>query len=81
MKINDVVVTGKHDPALASFDDLMTSFMKTHKVPGASLAVTRQGQLMYARGFGYAGVFEEVLLQNLARSPSCFLGQVQFAME
>ena len=54
MKINDVVVTGKHDPALASFDDLMTSFIKTHKVPGASLAVTRNGQLMYARGFGYA---------------------------
>ena len=54
MKINDVIVTGRHDPALASFDDLMTSFVKTHKVPGASLAVTRQGQLMYARGFGYA---------------------------
>lgn len=54
MKINEVVVTGKHDPALSSFDELMTSFMKTHRVPGASLAVTRQGQLMYARGFGYA---------------------------
>ncbi|MFP6574653.1 MAG: serine hydrolase domain-containing protein, partial [Pirellulaceae bacterium] len=63
MKINDVVVTGKHDPALSSFDELMTSFMKTHRVPGASLAVTRQGQLMYARGFGYADLETKQLVE------------------
>ena len=54
MSIQGVQVTGKHDPRLASFDELMTGFIKTHQVPGASLAVTRHGQLVYARGFGYA---------------------------
>jgi len=54
MVINDILVTGKHDPALMSFDHLMTQFISKHQVPGASLAVTRDRQLVYARGFGYA---------------------------
>jgi len=51
---SDVVATGKHNPALQSFDDLMISFVSEHNVPGASLAVTRHGKLVYARGFGFA---------------------------
>ncbi|HSZ56920.1 MAG TPA: serine hydrolase domain-containing protein [Tepidisphaeraceae bacterium] len=50
------VVTGPEDPRLASFDRLMISFVDQHKVPGAALAVARDGQLVYARGFGYADV-------------------------
>ena len=42
--------------ALKPFDDLMASFMAEHKVPGAAVAVTRGGRLVYARGFGYADV-------------------------
>jgi len=49
-------ITGPADPNLESFDRLMTSFVAEHKVPGASLAVTRNGKLVYARGFGYADV-------------------------
>jgi len=49
-------ITGHQEPSLKSFDDLMTSFMAEHKVPGAALAVTRGGRLVYARGFGYADV-------------------------
>lgn len=49
-------VTGSADARLASFDGLMTSFVREHKVPGAALAVTRGGRLVYARGFGYADV-------------------------
>jgi len=47
-------VTGKADPDLAPFDRLMTSFVRENGVPGAALAVTRNGRLVYARGFGYA---------------------------
>lgn len=48
--------TGLDLPALASFDRLMTSFVAERKIPGAALAVTRQGRLVYARGFGDADV-------------------------
>jgi CubicO group peptidase (beta-lactamase class C family) len=43
--------TGRQE-ALKPFDDLMARFLKEHEVPGASLAVTRRGKLVYARGFG-----------------------------
>ena len=43
-------------PKLAAYDDLMTSFMREHKPPGAALAVTYHGRLVYARGFGHANL-------------------------
>lgn len=49
-------ITGASDPDLAPFDELMTSFVEENEVPGASLAVTKDGRLVYARGFGYASV-------------------------
>src|SRR5262249_55508771 len=49
-------VTGRAHPNLVSFDRMMTAFMKRHTVPGAALAVTKDGRLVYARGFGYADV-------------------------
>lgn len=49
-------ITGTANPDLASFDQLMTSFIEENKVPGAALAVTRFGKLAYARGFGLADV-------------------------
>lgn len=58
--------TGKHDPALAPFDQLMTSFVGEHKVPGAALAVTRHGKLVYSRGFGYADVDAHELVEPAA---------------
>ena len=42
------------DPALAPLDALMTGFVAEHAVPGAALAVARNGRLVYARGFGLA---------------------------
>ncbi len=41
-------------PKLAAYDELMTAFMREHKPPGATLAVTYHGRLVYARGFGHA---------------------------
>jgi N-acyl-D-amino-acid deacylase len=49
-------VTGEAVSELESFDALMSEFMHQHKVPGAALAVTKDGRLVYARGFGYADV-------------------------
>jgi hypothetical protein len=34
----------------------MTDFVSKHRPPGAALAVSRNGRLVYARGFGYADV-------------------------
>lgn len=55
-KESSAPVTGKERAELAPFDELMTSFIAEHKVPGAALAVSRQQRLLYARGFGYANV-------------------------
>src|SRR5262245_31604813 len=58
-----IPITGVANPNLDPFDTLMTSFVKENKVPGASLAVTRQGKLVYARGFGYADVDQKEPVQ------------------
>ena len=64
--------TGKENPDLASFDELMCSFMTERHVPGGALAVTRGGRLVYARGFGFADAQkkEPVLPTSLFRIAS-----------
>ncbi len=49
-----IPITGAADPDLAPFDDLMLKFMADNQVPGAALAVAKDGKLVYARGFGHA---------------------------
>jgi N-acyl-D-amino-acid deacylase len=49
-------VTGAHDGNLAAFDEMMVEFVTRHDVPGAALAVAKDGRLVYARGFGLADV-------------------------
>jgi CubicO group peptidase (beta-lactamase class C family) len=49
-----VPVTGKAVRALAPFDKLMTEFIRKHHLPGAALAVAKDGRIVYSRGFGYA---------------------------
>ncbi|SIN69555.1 CubicO group peptidase, beta-lactamase class C family [Singulisphaera sp. GP187] len=51
-----VVATGIADARLESFDRLMTEFLTENKLPGAALAVARNGRLVYARGFGLSDV-------------------------
>ena len=46
--------TGKQFPALVSFDELMRKFVRENNIPGAALAVAKDGRMVYARGFGYA---------------------------
>jgi N-acyl-D-amino-acid deacylase len=59
-------VTGAANRGLEPFDTLMMSFVKENKVPGASLAVTRNGKLVYARGFGYSDVEKKQPVQPAA---------------
>jgi CubicO group peptidase (beta-lactamase class C family) len=49
-----IPVTGPADADLAPFDDMMLKFLADNQIPGASLAVTKDGRLVYARGFGHA---------------------------
>lgn len=56
----DTPVTGAADAKFAPFDKLMTTFLADHKVPGATLAVARNGKPVYARGFGYADADQKV---------------------
>lgn len=59
-------VTGVADPRMAAYDNLMTDFMRQHRPPGAALAVTRNGRLVYARGFGYADIERREPVQPLS---------------
>src|SRR5262245_51892125 len=52
----DTPITGAADANLAPFDDLLTKFLKDNELPGTAAAVTRNGKLVYARGFGYSDV-------------------------
>ena len=48
-------ITGKDVPALRDFDTLLLDYLKRNKsIPGASLAMSRDGRIIYARGFGCA---------------------------
>jgi N-acyl-D-amino-acid deacylase len=47
-------VTGTAHPELSGIDRVMTAFLAKHHLPGAALAVAKDGHLVYERGFGYA---------------------------
>jgi N-acyl-D-amino-acid deacylase len=48
------VSAGRPVPPLRRFDEAFERFLRDHRIPGAAVAVTDQGRLVYARGFGYA---------------------------
>lgn len=66
------VASGKSDERFASFDRLLHDFIKEHRVPGVSVAMTQNGKLVFARGYGYADVStrEPVTPESLFRIAS-----------
>ncbi len=50
------ISTGQSVPSLSDFDTAIRQFMQHHRVPGAALAITHKGRLVYSRGFGYADI-------------------------
>ncbi len=55
--------SGDDNHAFASYDRLMHDFMKEHRVPGASVAVTHRGKVVFSRGYGYADVATQEQVQ------------------
>jgi N-acyl-D-amino-acid deacylase len=47
-------ITGRAVRGLEPFDNMMTNYLVARGLPGAAVAVAKDGQLVYARGFGYA---------------------------
>jgi N-acyl-D-amino-acid deacylase len=52
----DIQTTGQPAPRLAAFDALVTRLLQKYEVPGAALAVVKNGHLVLARGYGLADV-------------------------
>jgi uncharacterized protein (TIGR03437 family) len=46
--------TGIPVPSLAAVDTAVTELLAKHQIPGGAVAITYQGRLVYARGFGFA---------------------------
>lgn len=47
-------ISGKAVPELSSIDHAVTAFMSKWDIPGGSIALIREGKLVYSRGFGKA---------------------------
>ncbi len=46
--------TGTKVEALAPIDSMMESFLEKNELPGASIAISKNGKLVYSAGFGWA---------------------------
>jgi N-acyl-D-amino-acid deacylase len=51
-----VPITGKAGPGLEPLDPAMLAIMDRHGIPGAALAVAKDGKLLLAKGYGWANV-------------------------
>src|SRR5258708_36676909 len=47
-------IRGQRVPALDGFDAVIQRCLAEHGVPGAALAVAKDGGIVYSRGFGWA---------------------------
>ncbi len=50
--------------AIAQVDDAVYHFMQQYKVPGMSVAITRNGKLVYAKSYGKADIENNVPVSN-----------------
>ena len=51
-----VPIKGKAGPGLEPLDEAMLEVMDRHGIPGAALAVAKDGKLLLAKGYGWANV-------------------------
>lgn len=52
----EIPESGPTSAAVRPLDEMLTAFLKEHNVSGATVAVAKDGRLVYSRGFGYADV-------------------------
>src|SRR5450755_1220489 len=50
-----VPISGTPVPSLKPLDDFVVGYMTTYNLVGGALAVTKNGRLLYARGYGNLG--------------------------
>ena len=48
--------TGIPVPSMSNCDDLVENFLNTYDIPGATMAIARNGKLVYLRAFGHADI-------------------------
>ncbi len=58
-----VAQTGLNVAGMEAFDELLREFTKKHGVPGAAIAVVKDGRLVLAKGYGLADVEAGELVQ------------------
>jgi N-acyl-D-amino-acid deacylase len=56
-------ISGRTSPELARLDELLETLIRQDQLPGATVAVARQGRLVFARGFGYSDVEQQEPMQ------------------
>lgn len=58
-----IPTAGPTDPKMEPIREEMTKLMLEHQIPGVSIAVARNGKVVYASAFGYADVSEKELVK------------------
>lgn len=59
--------TGTVVPGMVSYDQLASTLLTKYQLPGCAIAVTRNGKLVFARGYGYANKATGELVQPDSR--------------
>ena len=52
--VKGIPVTGSYSEPLAVIDDAMVKFMKLHQIPAATVAIMKDGQIVFRHGYGYS---------------------------
>jgi dihydroorotase len=59
----EVPIAGEAAPGLEILDERFAGLVEQYGIPGAAVAIVKEGRLVYARGFGYANVEAEKVAQ------------------
>jgi CubicO group peptidase (beta-lactamase class C family) len=59
----DFEVTGVEEVALAPFDTTVMSFMRSHDITGGAVAVTKDGRILFERGYTYRPLEDDITVQ------------------
>ncbi|MFG6487480.1 serine hydrolase domain-containing protein [Roseateles sp. BYS78W] len=63
----DLPMTGQYVPELPAVDALLQNAMGSWSIPGATLAITHDGAVVYERGFGYSDAAMSLPMQETAQ--------------
>jgi CubicO group peptidase (beta-lactamase class C family) len=61
--VNGCPVNGKAPPGSEPLDKAVTGVMKRHGIPGAALAIAKDGKLLIARGYGWANLENDTFVK------------------